>query len=139
VDVDADRRGYLQVQVWVKDQDFPGDYGNYMSSAVVSVGTGPVTAVSLTSNQTAPLTRSMPITWTAQGTGGTAPLQHRFYLYDLETGTWDDRAGLECLSAVHVDAGAADMAVHALQVWVKSTGAADWEAYVGTGYFVIVP
>jgi hypothetical protein len=31
------------------------------------------------------------------------------------------------------------MAVHALQVWVKSTGAADWEAYVGTGYFVIVP
>jgi hypothetical protein len=35
--------------------------------------------------------------------------------------------------------GATDIGVHALQVWVKSTGAPDWEAYVGTGYFVIVP
>jgi hypothetical protein len=38
-----------------------------------------------------------------------------------------------------VSAGATYLCDHALEVLVKSTGAPDWEAYVGTGYFVIVP
>jgi hypothetical protein len=128
-----------QVEVWVKDQDFPGDYENYMSGAAVSVGSGPVTAVSLTSNQVAPLTTSVPITWTVQGTGGAAPLQYRFWLYDFETAPWTMVQDWSASRQYRWTPGATDIGVHALQVWVKSTGAPDWEAYVGTGYFVIVP
>lgn len=81
----------------------------------------------------------MPITWTAQATGGTAPLQYRFYLYNNETSTWTIVQDWSASRQYTWTPGAADFGLHVLQVWVKSTGAPDWEAWTGTGFFVIVP
>ena len=127
-----------QVQVWVRDQGFPGQYESWMNG-VATVGSGAVGTVALTSNQVAPITPGVPITWTAQASGGTAPLLYRFWLYDLDTATWTIVQDWSAARTYTWTPAAGDFGTRALQVWVKSTGAPDWQAYAGTGFFVIVP
>jgi hypothetical protein len=128
-----------QVQVWVKDQGFPGDYQSWRNSAAVSVASGAVGTVSLTSNQVAPITPGVPITWTAQASGGTAPLVYRFWLYDFDTATWTIVQDWSATRTYTWTPARGDVGTRAMQVWVKSSSAPDWQAYAGTGYFVIVP
>ena len=44
--------------------------------------------MSLTVNQILPVAPGTPLTWSADANGGTAPLQYRFWLYDVTTDTW---------------------------------------------------
>jgi YD repeat-containing protein len=127
------------VQVWVRAQGSANSYDAYRGTDAFTVTSGPVSAVSLVSNQVAPLATSVPITWTAQATGGTAPLQYRFYLFNNETSTWTIVQDWSASRQYTWTPTSGEFGVHAVQVWVKSTGAPDWEAWTGTGYFVIVP
>lgn len=111
-----------------------------MNAGPLLVTSGAVGTVALTSNQVAPITPGVPITVTAQASGGTAPLLYRFILYDLDTATWTIVQEWSAARAYTWTPAAGDAGTRSLQVWVKSTGsAAEWEAWVGTGYFVILP
>jgi hypothetical protein len=82
----------------------------------------------------------MPITWTAQASGGTAPLLYRFLRYDLQTQTWVEVQGWSASRTYTWTPSASDFGTHVLEVWVKSTGSPnEWDAWTGTPYFVIVP
>jgi hypothetical protein len=129
-----------QIQVWVRDQGSPAQYLSWMNAGPLLVTSGPVGSVALTSNQVAPITPGVPITVTAQGSGGTAPLLYRFILYDYDSATWIVLQDWSASRTYAWTPAAGDVGMRSLQVWVKSTGsAAEWEAWVGTSYFVIVP
>ena len=96
--------------------------------------------LSLTTPETFPLAPQTPIAWTARASGGTAPLQYKFLLQDVTANTWVIVQDWSSTSTWTWTPTASDFGVWALQVWVRSTGStAAYEAYVGTGYFVIVP
>ena len=87
-----------------------------------------------------PVTAGMPITWTATATGGTAPLQYQFWLYDGQTATWTMVRDYSAVRTWTWTPGATDFGQVALQVWVRNTGsAAAYDAYAASGYFTVTP
>lgn len=128
------------VQVWVRVPGSPNSYDAWLGSNYVVVTTGAVSSVSLTVNQTLPVAPSSPLTWTADATGGTAPLQFKFLRYDATAGTWttvQDWSGSKTYTWTPTPASSG---VTVVQVWVRSTGSgAQWDAYTTSGFFLIIP
>lgn len=128
------------MQVWVRAQGSGAGYEAYKSSGYFTIGTGPVQNLSLTRNQTLPTTSDVPITWTAKASGGTAPLEYRFVMLDVTTGTWTAAQEWSPANTYTWTPTRAEFGQHVLQVWVRSTGSsAEYEAWASTGYFLIQP
>ena len=128
------------VQVWARAQGSPAPYDTWTGTGNFTVASGAITNLAWTTTQTFPLAPQAPITWTAQASGGTAALQYQFYLYDSATASWDVVQAWSAANTWTWTPALGDFGVRAVQVWIRSTGSgAPYEAYLGTGYFVIVP
>jgi hypothetical protein len=126
----------------VTANNFTTIFGQFISSTGAGGGPPPPPptvappTVTLTANVALPASLGTPITWTATASGGAAPLQYQFMRYSDNVGwsvaqpygstntyTWFPPAGN-----------------NALQVWVRNNGSsATYDAYQGTGTFVILP
>jgi hypothetical protein len=106
---------------------------NFRQSTPVTL---PLTVTSLTPNVALPATLGTPITWTATATGGTQPLQYQFWRF-IEGQGWSIA---QPFSANNTYTWFPPAGTHALQVWVKNSGstAAQYDAWLGTGYFTIL-
>ncbi|HEX7086831.1 MAG TPA: Calx-beta domain-containing protein [Vicinamibacterales bacterium] len=126
------------IQVWGKESYFPGQYQTLKNGPTVTVAPGPVSSVGLTASQPVPLTAGQTITWTASATGGNAPLEYRYWLYDSNAGTWTvvrDYSPERSWTWTPATYGQ-----YALQVWVRPQGStADYESYAAFGFFTVTP
>ena len=93
-------------------------------------------SVSLAANTPSPVPHGTAITWTASASGGTAPLQYQFMRYTEGVG-W---SVAQAYSSNNVYTWFPAVGTHAVQVWVRNAGStATWDAYQGTGNFLVVP
>ncbi len=89
---------------------------------------------SFTSSVNFPAALNSLVTFTANASGGTAPLEYRFYTFHASTG-W---VIAQDYSSVNTFAYFPQTGANAVQVWVRSTGSsADYEAYKSSGMFEV--
>ena len=132
--------GSYLFQVWARKVGSTAQYDVWNSTNYINVASGPAQIVSLSANQALPGTVGTPITWTAQGSGGTAsPLQYKFLLYGDTTG-WTVLSDWSTSNTVSWTPTAADIGNHVIQVWVRSAGSTQiYEGWMGSGTFGIQP
>jgi hypothetical protein len=131
--------GQHQLQVWVREEGSTADYQSWIGTGTFNVAATTPSVVSLTSNQTFPLPANTTITWTAVATGGSAPLQYQFWRYSYGSGTWQVVQAWSASSVYSWTPAPGDAGDYLLQVWVRSGGAGDWQAFGSFPQFTIQP
>jgi hypothetical protein len=130
---------WVYLEVWVRLQGSTASAASLVSSAF-QVVSGPVQMVSFTVNQVFPSAARTPIVWTTRSTGGTAPLQYKFLLYDRTTAVWTTAQDWSANPQFAWTPARSEFGVHAVQVYVRSTGStAEYEAHFAPGFFGITP
>lgn len=129
--------GSNAVQVWVR---IPGSgvvyqdwRGTGLFDVVSTLAAGTARLTGLTVSGGFPVSFMAPSTWTATATGGSGPLEYKFFLYDVTSRNWTvfrDWAGSN--QAVLPALGVSGSGPHAVQVWVRSAGSTaayeDWRS-----------
>ena len=129
--------GERVLQVWVRNAASAAAYEAWLADSF-SVVHAPVTTPVLTASANAPFQPAQTVTWTAASTGGSGPLEYQFWR--LSAGTWTMVQNYSSSATFTWTIGAGDVGTHALQVWVRSTGAAlPLQAWSSTGTFVVNP
>ncbi len=127
--------GQYAVQVWVRNAGSITNYDTWKGSGYFNITGSTLSLSSLTPSPAPPQGIGTPITWTATASGGIAPLQYKFYLYNVSTG-WtilQDYSSLNTWTWTPTQAGQ-----YAVQVWVRNAGStANYDAWKGSGYFNI--
>jgi hypothetical protein len=124
--------------VWVKSSGSSAAFDAWSSTGNFQINPpGPVQITSLASSVTLPAPVGTPITLSATATGGSPPVQFKFWLRD-PSGTW---VVLQDYSpASNVIWTPAQAGNYVVQVWARSTGsAAAFEDWRGTPTFTINP
>jgi len=128
--------GHYLLQVWARSHGSTRVYDAYADAAIVTVGIPPVAVTSLVPSATSAMGGDS-VTWTAVATGGTPPLQYRFYRYDSTTG-WTmvrDYGTSSTYTWPSVTVG-----TFTVEVWVKSAGSTrQFEAYADSVPVVVIP
>jgi hypothetical protein len=73
------------VSVWVRSNGNVADAPEQSAAMSFAISPGPVTAVTLAADKVAPQRAGTTITWTATATGGIAPLQYKWLVFDGNT------------------------------------------------------
>jgi hypothetical protein len=135
--VDSDA-GTFVLQVWVKSSASPAAFDAWSSTAGFEISPpGPVQITSLSSSVTMPAVVGTPITWRATATGGSPPVQFKFWLRDA-SGAWSVLRDYSL--AANVTWLPTQPGDYVLQAWARSTGStAAFEDWRGTETFTINP
>ena len=129
--------GNYALQVWIRGSGSSAQYEDWRSSGFFTVANSPVKVSSLSANRTFPTSPSTPITWTAAASGGSGPLDYKFWLFSTVTG-WSVLQDWSASNSITWTPGVAFAGQHAVQVWVRSHGsAAQYEDWRGTDWFFI--
>jgi hypothetical protein len=130
--------GTYLLQVWARHVGSSAAFEDWKSSGFFSVtGPAPVAVTSFTANMAFPVSFGTPITWTATATGGTAPLQYRFWRLRQGVG-WTMVQDYSPNNTFTWAPGVTEGGTYSLQVWVRSAGSsAVFEAWRGVDNFVI--
>jgi subtilisin family serine protease len=113
--------------------------GNSTASSNVATVGGPVLIQSLTANRTFPAAAGVPMTWTATASGGTAPLQYKFWRYEAATATWTMVQDYGPTNTFVWTPTSAEAGTYGIAVYVRSAGSTtDYEAVLGTWGIVIL-
>ncbi len=132
--------GQHKFGVWVRSAGSTADYESTLGTAVFTITAATATATSLTADVTFPVPAGTQVTWTATATGGTAPLEYRFWRYDVATSTWTMVRDYTTSNTFLWATSSADVGQHKFGVWVRSAGStADYESTLGTSVFTIQP
>lgn len=127
--------GNYTVQVWARSVGSVADYEAWRNAQITVTPPGPV-AVTLTADRGFPVPAGTQILWTASGSGGIAPLQHQFWLYDGTAGTWSIAQAYS--SATSFAWAPSRAGQYALQVWTRSGGStASYDGWAGSGLISI--
>jgi hypothetical protein len=123
-------------QVWARRIGSSAAYDVYTSKSVVIDSGAVLTVTALTANKAATVGAS--VTWTATATGGTAPLQYRFWRQD--NGVWAMVRDYSSSNQFTWTPTVADVGTHGLQVWVRNAGSTNaYDAYRGITFDVTPP
>jgi hypothetical protein len=111
-------------------------YSSEVSARIDCDSPAPAALASISASTPSPIMPGTSVTFTATATGGVAPLQYRFWLYDFGTATWTllrDYATANQATWTPAAAG-----VFTLQVWVRSSGStASYDAYLDSASFEV--
>jgi hypothetical protein len=131
--------GTYQVQVGVRSAGSTANYDAFLASSNFTVnGPGAPTISSITPTPASPVTVGTAVTWRAVATGGTAPLQYKFYLYSEATAAWTVLQDYATGSQVTWTPSAAG--TYRVQVWVRSAGStANYDAWLASSDFIVNP
>jgi hypothetical protein len=125
------------VYVWARSAGNAADAPEQMVGSSFPILNSFVTGVSLTASTTAPRAPGTSITFTAAATGGAAPHQFKWWVYDGTTWTiaqhWSTAATFTWTPAANAN--------YLVYVWVRSAGnTADLcEKMVGTPFLIVTP
>src|SRR3981081_3822645 len=92
-----------------------GDGGNSCTSTALAV-------TSLTASPALPQPSGVSITWTANTTGGTAPLQFQFWRLRSSTGVWSMVQNYSASNTFTWTPTASETGQYALKVWGRNAG-----------------
>ena len=133
--------GTYQIAVWVRSAGGSApEVGGVAASFVFTAGAppSPLMLTSLNPNQASPQVVGTPVTWTAEATGGTGPLQYQFFARRVEAGggflvvqPWSTMSSVTLAPMV---AG-----TYQIAVWVRSAGGAAPEVGGVAASFTITP
>jgi hypothetical protein len=128
--------GTYRLQVWVRSVGSSAVYEAWKNAADAVVEDARAKLTELTSVPPVPVGVGTPVTWTATATGGTAPLQYKFYLYNQGAASWSllqDYSPANQATWTPQTAG-----TYWLQAWVRSAGSsAAWEDWIGCEPFSV--
>jgi hypothetical protein len=132
--------GTYALQAWARRNGSTAPYDMWRGTGYLTIETLPVKVHSVLPDKSMPARTGTTIKWTAMASGGSSgPLQYQFWRYD-STGGWTVVQAWGTNNVYVWTPTAADAGPHAIQVWVRSAGSsAQYEGYLGTGYFTIVP
>lgn len=96
---------------------------------------GPLTVTSLTANVAFPVTAGAAVTFTATTSGGTAPIQYKFWAHNSTSGWSMIRDYATSSQTTYTP----PVGTNRLQVWVRSSGSsADYEAWAPSASFDVI-
>ena len=128
--------GSYNVQVWVRSAGSMVTYEAWRNSVTCGVVVPPVSVTGVVATPPAPRAPGTDVTWTASATGGTAPLQYKFMLYNITTASWSQLRDYEADRSVEWTTGGEGR--YYVQVWVRSAGsAADYEAVRNSATYAV--
>jgi N-acetylmuramoyl-L-alanine amidase len=128
------------VQAWARRTGTAAAYDLAAGTNYLGVGSTPAKLLSLTPSVSLPGKVGTPVTWTAVASGGTAaPLQYKFLLWN-EVHGWTLLRDFAAGNTLAWTPSSAQAGQNAIQVWVRSAGStAQYESWIGSGYFIIQP
>lgn len=114
-----------RVSVWVRSATSTDDVQEAVAETPFAIEAARATAVSLIANQPAPQMAGSAITWTATPTGGTAPFQYRWWIFDGSN--WTNVKEWSTPNTFTWTPATAN-AAYRVSVWVRSAGNLnDWQ------------
>jgi hypothetical protein len=123
--------GTHAIQVWVRSSGSSASYDAYLGTGTFVVTAPAPKLMSLTSNVAPPVALNVPVTFTANATGGTS-LQYKFLTYSSGTG-WT--VGQD-YSATKSFVWYPPQGSNAVQVWMRAAGSsAAYQDWLSTGMF----
>jgi len=114
--------GTYVLQVWVRTTGSTASYEAYQASDVFSILPAKPDMTALRANVAFPAATGTPITFTADATGGIAPLQYKFWRYKSGAG-WTMARDWSSANSFTWTPGASDVGTYTLQAWVRNAGA----------------
>jgi hypothetical protein len=124
------------LQVWVRNDGSTKDYDNWRGVTFTVGPPLPIKIIGMSADVALPAASGTAIKWTASASGGMGSLEYQFWRRDGTT--WSIGQPYGATTTYTWTPSPADAGVHAVQVWIRSVGsAAPYEAYAGTGDFVI--
>lgn len=127
--------GSHAVTVYVKNSgSTAATYDAYAETGLFSVTPPRARLTSFTTNVSFPTAPNVPITFTAQASTGVMPIQYKFWRFTEGIG-W---AMVQDYSSNNTYTWFPNQGVHAVQVWVRSSGSTEtWEDWASTGLFTV--
>jgi len=116
----ADTGTYV-LQVWVRTTGSTASYEAYQASDVFSILPAKPNMTALRADVGFPAATGTPITFTADATGGIAPLQYKFWRYKSGAG-WTMARDWGTGNSFTWTPGASDVGAYTLQAWVRNAG-----------------
>ncbi len=124
-------------QVWVLNAGSTAFYDAYASTAAFDISGPPPTITSFTSSPVSPSPAGVAMTWTAVATGGVAPLQYLFALYDAQAGTWSVPQNYGTSNTFTWIPTALQAGQYQIQVWVRNAGSGNtYDAFKGVPFTI---
>jgi PQQ enzyme repeat/PQQ-like domain len=130
--------GAYMVNVWVRNAGSSNAYDAWKTSGSFNItGTGGAPTISsLTPSPAPPQPVNTKITWTATASGGVAPLQYEFWVYNGNTSSWSVGQAYgtsNTFAWTPTQAGA-----YMVNVWVRNAGSSNaYDAWKTSGSFNI--
>ena len=132
----ATTAGTYRLQVWVRSVGSTAVYEAWRNAADAVVEDTRAKLTTLTSVPPVPVGVGTPVTWTATATGGTPPLQYKFYLYNQGTASWTLLQDYSTSNQATWTPQAPG--TYWLQAWVRSAGSSTaWEDWIGCEPFSV--
>ena len=130
--------GTNAVQVWVRAAGSSAAYQDYMTTGLFGVAGSPAKLTGVVANVNPPIATSTTVTWTASATGGSGPLEYKFFRYDLGANAWSVLRDWGASNQASWTPGVGNSGWQALQVWVRTAGSSSaFEDFWSTGYFLV--
>ena len=123
------------MQVWVRNAGSSA-YDAWGNSSVFEVAVDPLTTLMMTADVVFPVPAGMPVTWKLQASGGLAPLEYQFWLYQDGVG-WSLARDWGLTNTVTWTPGAGSDGSYLVQGWVRNAGSTGVDAWTSSGYFTI--
>ncbi len=115
-----DDSGTYTVQVWVKSRGSANPQDAWRNSTAMTIP-NPIVFQSITTNRTSPMPCGGDVIWTANVTGGQAPLQYQFWRYKNGVG-WTMAQAYSTTKTYTWSTTCADAGTYTVQVWVRNAG-----------------
>jgi hypothetical protein len=129
--------GTSHIQVWVRSATSSAAYDDWRG-ATIDVSSSPATLTSLTPNFTFYAPSGAQLTWTAVGTGGSGPLEYKFFRYSYNSKSWTVMRDWSPSNQAAWTPEASDSGHHAVQAWVRTIGdTSAYEDWRGTSPFIV--
>jgi Subtilase family/Bacterial pre-peptidase C-terminal domain len=127
--------GTYAIQVWVRQFGSSATYDAWRGTDLFALNPRPPAVLtSFTRTPAPPTTTGIPISWSATASGGTSPLQYKFWLFS--SGAWNVLQDYSLASTVTWTPASAG--TYAVQVWVRSAGSTTaYEDWRDSGFFTI--
>ena len=130
--------GTYKLQVWAKNGGSTAGYDAVFDTGTFEVGPArPLTVLEITRSVLNPAV-NMSTTWTVHTDGGSAPLEYKFWVQNLETGAWTLWRDYGEDPSFTWTPASFETGNRRIQVWVRAKGStAAYDEWLGTEYFRI--
>ncbi len=114
--------GTYVMRVWARVPGSSEEFDARRETLPFAVGNSAVVVGSVEANVALPASTGSPIVFKARASGGPAPLQYRFYRYNLQTSTWTLARDYSTADSFTWTPSSSEEGSYQFQVWVRGAG-----------------